>query len=78
MEIPNATVIDIMESDDGTATYLHLLNNEGESYIVYYLGVFRRCFWWYGLPISNITFENVGATYTEAIVMAGVNVELID
>ncbi|MEE1042697.1 MAG: hypothetical protein UH854_01915 [Clostridia bacterium] len=69
-------VIDIEENDDGSVTYLHLNDYEGNNFIVYYLGSLDNVFdggytWGYGLPLDKISFENMGGTYTEAIVCAG-------
>lgn len=73
-------VIDIFESDDGTVTYLHLSDYEGNNFVVYYLGSLDNVFeggytWGYALPLDIISFENMGGTYTEAVVCAGCYIE---
>lgn len=69
-------VIDISESDDGSLTYLHLSDFDGNNYIIYYLGSLDNIFegnytWGYALPLDVISFENMGGSYTEAVVCAG-------
>lgn len=69
-------VIDISESDDGSLTYLHLSDFDGNNFIIYYLGSLDNIFegnftWGYALPLDIISFENMGGSYTEAVVCAG-------
>lgn len=71
------TIVDCEEAETeyGTMTYLHIMDYEGCSYCMYYLDsidlvegdeVARA----YVLPFGMTTFENLNATYTEAIVGA--------
>lgn len=68
-------VIDVWESEDGSITYLHIVDNSGYSYTLYYLGALDDVFeetevYVYALPFSMVTFENMSAQYTEAVVGA--------
>ena len=74
-------VYDIDESDDGTVTYIHLNDSDGNNYIAYYLGsieIFEQdevnC---YLLPLDNVQFENIGGGYTQAIACAAAYVDKI-
>ncbi len=65
-------VIDIEESEDGDVTYMHILDYDGNSYVLYYLGTLEDVFeesevYVYALPFALTTFENMDATYTEAV-----------
>ena len=76
----NGDVIDIEESEDGEITILHVLDYEGNSYMLYYLGTLDNVFEdtyisAYALPVAIITFENMGGSYTEAVVGAACYVE---
>lgn len=69
-------VVDIRESDDGSVTYLHLSDYDGNNFIIYYLGSLENVFtggytWGYALPLDIVSFENLGGTYTKAVVCAG-------
>lgn len=68
-------VIDIQEAEDGSMSYVHILDIEGNSYILYYLGVLDNVFEETEvsaciLPLSMITFQNMNAQYTEAVACA--------
>lgn len=68
-------VIDIEESEDGDVTYMHILDYDENSYVLYYLGTLEEVFedsevYVYALPFALTTFENMDATYTEAVVGA--------
>lgn len=73
-------VIDIEESDDEKITYLHIKGYDGYDYTFYYLGVLEAVFEEtevaiYALPLDIVKFENMGGTYTEAIVSAACYVQ---
>lgn len=66
-------VIDIEEASDSSATYVHIVDYDGNNYILYYLGVLDNVFDEMEvtacvLPLSLVTFENMSASYTEAVV----------
>lgn len=68
-------VVDIEEAPDGSATYVHIIDYEGNNYILFYLGVLDNVFDEIDvsacvLPLSLVTFENISAQYTEAVVCA--------
>ena len=68
-------VVDIKEAPDGSATYVHIIDYEGNNYILFYLGVLDNVFDEIDvsacvLPLSLVTFENISAQYTEAVVCA--------
>lgn len=74
------TVIDISEADDGSITYLHILDYDGNSYTLYFLGALDDVFNGttvsaYALPLTMTTFENMQAQYTEAVLGAACYVE---
>ena len=65
-------VIDIEESEDGEITYMHIVDYDGNSYVLYYLGTLDNVFeesyvYVYALPFAITSFENMEATYTEAV-----------
>ena len=65
-------VIDIEESEDGEITYIHVLDDDGNSCVLYYLGTLENVFeesyiYVYALPFAITSFENMEATYTEAV-----------
>ena len=73
-------VIDIEESEDGELTTVHVVDYDGNSYVLYYLGTLDNVFEdtyisAYALPVAIITFENMGGSYTEAVVGAACYVE---
>ncbi len=74
------TVIDVWEDEELNLTYLHILDYEGKSYIVYHLGILDDVLEEtdvsvYALPLTITTFENMQAQYTEAVLCAGCYVE---
>lgn len=74
-------VVDIEESPEGDVTYLQVDTGDGQ-YVLYYLGTLDDVFegsyvYAYALPFSMVTFENIGNTYTEAVVGAACYVEAI-
>ncbi len=76
----NGDVIDIEESEDGEITYVHVVDYDGNDYVLYYLGSLDNVFedtyiCAYALPVAIITFENMGGSYTEAVVGAACYVE---
>ncbi len=67
-------VNDVSEAEDGSMTYLQLVDMDGNNYLSYYLGsidVYERdyvsC---YLLPLDNIQFANTDGGYTDAITTA--------
>ena len=73
-------VVDINESEDGEITEVHVMDYDGNSYVLYYLGTLDNVFeetyiYAYALPFAIITFENMGGTYTEAVAGAACYVE---
>ena len=73
-------VIDIEESEDGELTTVHVVDYDWNSYILYFLGTLDNVFEdtyisAYALPVAIITFENMGGSYTEAVVGAACYVE---
>ncbi len=76
----SGTVVDIEESDDGSITYIHILDYDNNSYTLYYLGTLDDIFedslvYGYALPFDVVTFENQNAQYTEAVVGAACYIE---
>ena len=70
-----------IETDYGIITYLQISDYDGHSYCMNYLGeledAFEECqVYVYMLPFGTVTFENTGATYTEAIMGAACYVEV--
>ncbi len=68
----NGYVIDIEESEDSSLTYIHIVDYDGNSYVLYYLGTLEEIFEedeveGFALPFSMITFENLDGAYTEAV-----------
>lgn len=68
-------VIDIEESEGGEITYIHILDYDGNSYVLYYLGTLDNVLeetyvYAYALPFAITSFENMEATYTEAVIGA--------
>ncbi len=68
-------VIDVSEAEDGSLTYLHVVDYDGYSYTLYYLGALEEVFvdtevYIYALPFAMVKFENMSAEYTEAVVGA--------
>ncbi len=82
IEIPYSYVTDIQESPDGTLSYIHVVDENMNNYVIYYFGSLDNIFdesevQIYGLPLDIITFENMGGAYTEAVVLAGVKIDII-
>ena len=76
-------VVDIKELDDGSLTYIHIVDYSEYNYTFYYLGTLDDAFegsevMVYALPFDMVTFENLGGTYTEAVVGAACYVEVYD
>jgi len=68
-------VVDISETEDGSLTYLHVVDYNGYNYTLYYLGSLDEVFvdtevYVYALPFEMVKFENMSAQYTEAVVGA--------
>lgn len=72
-------VTKIEETDDGTVTYIHIMDADGNSYIAYYLGSIEiyeeDTVTGYLLPFDNIQFENIGGGYTNAVAAAAAYIE---
>ncbi len=72
-------VTDVEEADDGSMTYIHIVDADSNSYIAYYLGsidIYKEdTVTGYLLPLDNIQFANVSGGYTEAVVFAAAYVE---
>ena len=72
-------VTDVEESEDGSMTYIHIVDYDSNSYIAYYLGsidIYKEdTVTGYLLPLDNIQFANVSGGYTEAVVFAAAYVE---
>lgn len=65
-------VLDIQETEDGSLTYIHIVDYEDNNYTFYYLGALDEIFeesivTVYALPFSMVTFENLNAEYTQAV-----------
>ena len=74
-------VIDVWETEDEGLTYLHIVDYNGYNYTLYYLGALDEVFeetevYVYAMPFSMVTFENMSAQYTEAVVGAACYVEV--
>lgn len=70
-----------VETDYGVITYLQIMDYEGYSYCMYYLGELEDAFddsqvYAYMLPFGTVKFENMNASYTEAIMGAACYVEV--
>ncbi len=72
-------VTDVEESDDGSMTYIHIIDADSNSYIAYYLGsidIYKEdTVTGYLLPLDNVQFENISGGYTEAVVFAAAYIE---
>ena len=73
----DGTVVDCseVEGDYGTITFLQVTDYYGNNYCLYYLGALENVFeneevWGYALPFGMVTFENIGGSYTEAVIGA--------
>lgn len=82
IEIPYSYVVDIEESPDGTLSYIHVVDENMNNYVIYYFGSLDNIFdesevQIYGLPLDIITFENMSGAYTEAVVLAGVKIDIV-
>ena len=76
------TVIDIYEDDEVPYTYIHILDDNNKSYVLYYYGILddvleNSYVSAYALPLTITTFENMQAEYTEAVLCAASYVEVI-
>lgn len=70
-----------IDTDYGIITFLQIMDYDTHSYCMYYLGELEDAFednqvYVYMLPFSTVTFENMGASYTEAIMGAACYVEV--
>lgn len=75
-------VVDIEESDDGSLTYIHIMDYDYNSYTLYYLGSLDDVLeesevYAYALPLDITKFENMNAQYTEAVVGAACYIEIL-
>lgn len=73
-------VIDIQESEDGSLTYLHIVDYDDNNYTLYYLGALDDILkgtevHGYALPFAMTTFENLSAQYTESVTGAACYIE---
>ena len=73
----NGTVVDCseIENDYGIITFLQVTDYSGYDYCLYYIGELENVFeneevYAYALPFGMVTFENIGAAYTEAVIGA--------
>lgn len=76
------SVSDIEEAEDGSLTYIHIVDYESNSYTLYYLGTLDDVFegteiHGYALPFAMTTFENMAAQYTEAVTGAACYIEAL-
>ena len=74
------TVIDIFEAEDGSYTYVQVMDYSDRNYIMLYLGTLDNIFegtevYSYVLPFDVVKFENMGGEYTEAIIGAACYVD---
>lgn len=75
-------VVDIQESEDGSLTYIHIMDYDNNNYTLYYLGTLEDIFkesevHGYALPFAMTTFENMSAEYTESVTGAACYIETL-
>lgn len=75
-------VVDIQESEDGSLTYLHIVDYDDNNYTLYFLGALDEILegtevHGYALPFAMTTFENMSAQYTESVTGAACYIEAL-